>query len=73
MDQHSASHLETIFFAALEIQDPEARASYLTQACDQDDELRQRVAHMLAIQSKVGSFMERSDGQGDGEYRAANG
>ena len=59
MDQHSASHLETIFFAALEIQDPEARASYLTQACGQDDELRERVAHMLAIQSKVGSFMER--------------
>lgn len=53
-----ASHLETIFFAALEIQDPEARADFLATACDQNDELRQRVLQMLAVQSQVGNFME---------------
>lgn len=58
MDQDNANHLETIFFAALDIHDPEARASFLNENCGQDAELRQRIDQMLAIQSKVGSFME---------------
>jgi tRNA A-37 threonylcarbamoyl transferase component Bud32 len=58
MDQNNANHLENIFFAALDIHDLEARASYLNETCGQDAELRQRVEQMLAIQSKVGSFME---------------
>jgi len=53
------NHLETVFFAALEIQSPEARTAYLGEACGGDADLRERVEQMLAIQSKVGSFMER--------------
>ncbi len=53
------NHLETVFFAALEIQSPEARTAYLAQVCGADAELRERVEQMLAIQSKVGSFMEK--------------
>ena len=66
MDQDNANHLETIFFAALDIHDPAARASYLNENCGQDAELRQRVEQMLAIQSKVGSFMENPPVSFDG-------
>ncbi len=56
----NSSHLETIFFNALNIQDAAARSEYLAQACGQDEALLQKVEQMLSVQSKVGSFLEQS-------------
>jgi serine/threonine protein kinase len=53
-----SSSVETIFFAALEKADPEARAAYLESACSGDVELRRVVAKMLDAHPKAGGFLE---------------
>jgi serine/threonine protein kinase/tetratricopeptide (TPR) repeat protein len=51
------SHLEAIFFAALE-QAPVEREAYLARACANDQLLRCRVEKMLAAQDEARSFLE---------------
>jgi serine/threonine protein kinase len=48
--------LKTCFQAALELT-PEERPAFLTQACDGDDDLRDRVEKLLASHDGVGSFL----------------
>jgi serine/threonine protein kinase len=52
------SPLEKIFFAALEKSTPPERDAYLTEACADDSDLRDRVERMLAAQMEAGSFLE---------------
>ncbi|WP_165073751.1 serine/threonine-protein kinase [Paludisphaera rhizosphaerae] len=49
----------SIFLAALEIEDPAARAAYLDQACTEDPEARARVDALLEAHQADGSFMNR--------------
>jgi HEAT repeat protein len=49
---------ESIFFAALEKQDPAERAAYLDEACQGDSELRRRVERLLQAHPQVGSFLQ---------------
>lgn len=46
-----------IFLAALEIDDPVARAAYLEQACSESDSLRQQVESLLASHARSGEFL----------------
>jgi serine/threonine protein kinase/tetratricopeptide (TPR) repeat protein len=48
---------EEIFFAALEHEDRETRASFLAQACG-DPELRQQVERLLARDASAGNFLQ---------------
>ena len=50
---------ESIFFAALEKQDPAERAAYLDEACHGDSDLRRRVERLLEAHPQVGSFLEK--------------
>src|SRR5262245_4315927 len=52
------SPAESIYFAALVKESPEARAAYLDQACGADADLRRRVERLLRAQPKVGGFLE---------------
>src|SRR5262245_61804111 len=52
------SPAETVFFAALAIDDPVRRAAYLDEACGADAELRRRVEQLLAAHPQVGSFLQ---------------
>ena len=51
------SAIESIFFAALERVAPEARASYLNDACGQDPALRHRVEKLLIAHQNAGGFL----------------
>ena len=48
-----------LFFAALDIDDPAARAAFLTEACGGDTDLLQRVKELLQTHERAGSFLER--------------
>ncbi len=50
----------SIFFAALEIEDPAARRVYLDEACRADPALRERVDALLAADEEARTFMNRS-------------
>ena len=54
----SLSHVETIFFAALEKNAPDERAGYLEAACGRDLPLRQRVERLLNAYPRVGDFLQ---------------
>src|SRR5215213_3914459 len=56
---NTSSHLESIFFTALEKPSPAARRAYLDEACAGDAELCGRVERMLAAQAEAGSFLEQ--------------
>ena len=49
---------ETIFATALE-KPPSERADFITQACGDDEALRNRVAALLTASEKVGDFMAK--------------
>ena len=55
-------HEETLFNEALEIQDPRARAEYLNQACNGNDELRQRVERLIRLFPQGEMLEPTSDG-----------
>src|SRR5262245_34870788 len=50
--------VDEIYFAALEHDDPGARAAYLDEACGNDAGLRRRVERLLEARSERGSFLE---------------
>lgn len=52
------SRIETIFFAAIEVQSPEELTAYLNEACGDDASLRQRVDALLHARPKLGSFLQ---------------
>ena len=47
-----------LFLAALELEDPRARASYLDQACSGDAALRARVEALLRSHEEAGTFLD---------------
>src|SRR5690242_1006374 len=49
-------NVEEIFLAALEIEEPEARSSYLDEACG-DPELRRHVERLLALDARASGFL----------------
>jgi hypothetical protein len=49
---------QSLFIEALEKEDPEERAAFLTQACGGDDAMRERIERLLARHEKAGSFMD---------------
>src|SRR5262245_7767341 len=53
----AAPEIEKIFFAALELEDRDARASFLDRACG-DPEVRQRVERLLARDAQASGFLE---------------
>jgi serine/threonine protein kinase/tetratricopeptide (TPR) repeat protein len=48
----------TIFMMAVEITDPDERATYLKQACAGDGKLRQQVGALLAAHEREGAFLD---------------
>src|SRR6266700_2967463 len=56
MNVETWQQLKTCFHAALELA-PEDRNAFLIQACDGDDELRDRVEKLLASHDNAGSFL----------------
>jgi hypothetical protein len=46
--------LRELFLEAAEIEDAEARATFLDRACGQDADLRRRVEELLAADQEVG-------------------
>ena len=51
------SQVESLFFAALEIQTPAERAAFLDGACRGNPELRQRVEQLLQAHPRVENFL----------------
>src|SRR6266851_1294855 len=56
MNAETWQQLKTCFHSALELS-PEERTAFLIQACDGDDELRDRVERLLASHEDAGSFL----------------
>ncbi len=54
---HSVLNADELFFAALEIDDREARESFLVAACGRNSELRGRVERLLTANSRIGNFL----------------
>jgi hypothetical protein len=54
---------QTIFCAALDIDDPAARSAYLDQACAGDAALRRQVEALLAAHERSGEFLDRPAGE----------
>ncbi len=50
--------IDDVFIQALEQNDPRARDSYLSSACAGDNNLREQVDRLLAIEQRLGSFLE---------------
>jgi serine/threonine protein kinase len=55
------SNFDTIFCAAIEIEDEADRAAYIARACGEDTELRHGVEKLVAAHFRAGSFMEPLD------------
>ena len=55
---HEKPKAKPIFAKALEIEEPEARESYLDDACGGNAELRAEVADLLAAFEQAGSFLK---------------
>ena len=49
---------QSIFSAAVEIEDATEREAYLEQACGNDSTLRDRVEELLRVHAEAGSFMD---------------
>src|SRR5262245_7443781 len=58
----TAPQAESIFWAALEIQSPDERASYLDEACGGDQQLRAQLADQIAAYPHVEQFLEQPAG-----------
>jgi serine/threonine protein kinase/tetratricopeptide (TPR) repeat protein len=57
---HNAVHrIDEIFWEAAQLRPGDQRDSYLTRACGDDPELRQRVERLLRVQPKIEGFLER--------------
>ena len=56
MDIERLNRIEEIHFGVLNLT-PADRVSYLTEACDGDDELRREVESLLAFEDKDASFL----------------
>src|SRR6266536_1579149 len=56
MSDDTWQQLKTCFHAALELA-PEERSAFLSQACDGDDDLRDRAEKLLASHEDAGSFL----------------
>jgi WD40 repeat protein/serine/threonine protein kinase/tetratricopeptide (TPR) repeat protein len=54
------TNLDSLFLAAVEIESPEQRAVFLTEACGGDLELRNRVEQLLASHQQAGSSPRQS-------------
>ncbi len=52
--------LRELFADAVEIHEPQARASYLEHACGDDEALRRRVERLLAADARAGNFLRNS-------------
>ncbi len=52
-----AAKVEAIFFAVLDINDPQDRIAYLEHACGDDLELRRHVERLLEAHPKLGEFL----------------
>ena len=67
---HKSMNESTIFNQALEISDPTARAEFLDQACQDDDQLRRQIEQLLAAHTDPDSYFEapfhRTDGPQEG-------
>src|SRR5262245_32504959 len=50
---------ESIFFAALQKENPAERAAYLDEACRGDSDLRRQVERLLEAHPQVGTFMQQ--------------
>jgi serine/threonine protein kinase/WD40 repeat protein len=50
--------IEAVFFAALEKREAGERAAYLDKACNGDPDLRRCVEKLLAVQPRVGEFLQ---------------
>ncbi|MCZ2343621.1 MAG: protein kinase [Bacteroidales bacterium] len=50
--------VQEIFLAALEIEDLQQRAAYLTEACGNDEGLHQKVQALLAAHERSGEFLD---------------
>src|SRR5262245_17005156 len=50
--------IDEIYFAAVEYDDPAARAAYLAEACGADTELRRQLERLLEARAERGSFLE---------------
>src|SRR4051794_16503060 len=53
----AAAKVEEIFYAALELEGPEARSAFLDRVCG-DPELRRRVERLLALDPEANDFLE---------------
>jgi len=49
---------DVIFCAALEIHNPDARAAYLDEVCNEDGELRLSIEKLLDAHGRAGKFLE---------------
>ena len=65
----AAPNVEEIFFAALELESPEARSAFLDEACG-DPELRRRVEQLLALDARANDFLEAPASIADGDRRS---
>src|SRR5881396_560193 len=54
--------LRTIFVEALEIQDAQRRAAYLSQACGEDLALRREVEELIQAEAEAGKFLPHKPG-----------
>ncbi|HET6575570.1 MAG TPA: serine/threonine-protein kinase, partial [Fimbriiglobus sp.] len=58
--------LDAIFCEAVAIPSPEARSSYVAQACGGDEELRRQVESLLDAHFRAGSFLDQPGAATDG-------
>ena len=59
MDAERWKQIDEVLDAALEIE-PDARAAFLSQRCDRNDELKREVEALLAAHEQAGTFIETS-------------
>src|SRR4051794_39299933 len=55
--QQAASSVKELFFAALELEGPEARSAFLGRHCG-DTEVRRRIEELLAVDARGSDFLE---------------
>jgi eukaryotic-like serine/threonine-protein kinase len=53
-----ALNIDEVFFAALELEDRNARSAYLNEICGSDADLRDRLDGLLAVNPMVSKFLE---------------
>jgi hypothetical protein len=57
----AALNIDEVFFAALEIEDRDARLAYLDEICGGDTDLRDRLDGLLAVNPMVSKFLVVSE------------